>query len=122
ASLRLPKGWKASTPLPVAAVNETRLEFQPVSLETLVDSTVLCGEHIKEVRLGPAHGPEHFLVLACDSAEGLELSAELKSDHNRLVAEAEALFGARHYRSYRFLVALSDQLYDTGIEHHECSD
>lgn len=122
ADLTLPQGWKASTPLPVARREDGRLEFEPVSLETLVDSTVLCGAHLKEVRLGSGKAPEHFLVLACDSEEGLELSDELKAQYERLVAEAGALFGARHYRSYRFLVAMSDQLQDTAIEHHECSD
>src|SRR5262249_36237061 len=42
--------------------------------------------------------------------------------YERLVAEAGALFGARHYRSYRFLVTMSDHVRSTAIEHHECSD
>src|SRR5262249_16270523 len=39
-----------------------------------------------------------------------------------LVTEAGALFGARHYRSYRFLLALSDHIAHFGEEHHESSD
>jgi predicted metalloprotease with PDZ domain len=39
-----------------------------------------------------------------------------------LVAEAQSLFGVRHYRSYRFLLSLSDQIPTAGLEHHECSD
>src|SRR5262249_54585258 len=89
---------------------------------TLADSPVLCGAHLKEVPLGPAQGPPHFLVLACDSAAGLKLSPALKAHYERLVAEAGALFGARHYRSYRFLVTMSDHIRPTGIEHHQCSD
>jgi predicted metalloprotease with PDZ domain len=122
ASLTLPEGWKLGTPLPIDAVTGSTTQFQTVSLETLADSTVLCGEYLKEVPLSSPDGPPHYLVLACDSAAGLELSAALKTHYERLVAEAGALFGARHYRSYRFLVTMSDQIRPTGIEHHECSD
>src|SRR5262249_34877381 len=40
----------------------------------------------------------------------------------RLVAEAQALFGTHHYRAYRFLMSLSDQLPHNAVEHHESSD
>jgi predicted metalloprotease with PDZ domain len=39
-----------------------------------------------------------------------------------LVAETGALFGARHYQSYHFLVSLSDHVAHFGLEHHESSD
>ncbi len=39
-----------------------------------------------------------------------------------LVNEAGALFGARHYRRYDFLVTLSDNVAHFGLEHHESSD
>jgi predicted metalloprotease with PDZ domain len=122
ARLTLPKDWNLGTALPITATEGATTQFQTVSLETLADSTVLCGAHLKEVPLGPAEGPPHYLVLACDSPAGLELSPALRSQYERLVAEAKALFGARHYRSYRFLVTMSDHIRPTGIEHHECSD
>ncbi len=122
ASLTLPAGWKAGTALPVDSTQGAATQFKAVSLEELADSPVLCGAYFKEVPLGPAEGPPHFLVLACDSPAGLELTPALKAHYERLVAEAGNLFGARHYRSYRFLVTLSDQVRPTGIEHHECSD
>ena len=122
ANLTLPTAWKLGTPLPIETTKDALTQFKLVSLETLVDSTVLCGVHLKEVPLGSAQGPPHFLILACDSVKGLELSKELKEQYERLIAEAEALFGVRHYRSYRFLVTLSDNVRPDGIEHHECSD
>jgi predicted metalloprotease with PDZ domain len=122
ASLTLPKDWQAGTALPVESTKGTLIQYKTVSLETLADSPVLCGQHFKEIPLGPAEGPPHFLVLACDSAAGLQITDELKGHYQRLVAEAGALFGARHYRSYRFLVTMSDHVRPTGIEHHECSD
>ena len=36
--------------------------------------------------------------------------------------EANALFGAHHYRSYHFLYSLSDHVAHFGLEHHESSD
>ena len=40
----------------------------------------------------------------------------------RLVPETGALFGARHYRAYHFLLTLSDHVAHFGLEHHESSD
>ena len=108
--------------MPVESKNGDVTQFKTVSLETLADSPALCGRHFKEIPIGPKGGPPHYLVLACDSAAGLAIGDGLKAHYDRLVAEAGALFGARHYRSYRFLVALSDQLGHNAIEHHECSD
>jgi predicted metalloprotease with PDZ domain len=122
ASLTLPKEWKLGTALPIEATRGATTQFQTVSLETLADSTVLCGAYLKEVPLGPPEGPPHYLVLACDSPAGLELNDTLRTHYKRLVAEAKALFGARHYRSYRFLVTMSDHIRPSGIEHHESSD
>jgi predicted metalloprotease with PDZ domain len=122
ASIVLPKGWKLGSALPIETVKGNTTQFKTVSLETLADSTVVCGEYLKEVPLKSEKGPPHFLVLACDSPAGLELSASLKKAYENLVAEAGALFGARHYGSYRFLFSMSDQLRGNAIEHHECSD
>jgi predicted metalloprotease with PDZ domain len=121
ASLRLPPSWTHSTAL-AAAPGSQATTFEPVSLDTLIDSPVLCGAHLREIHIGPAGGPDHLLVLACDGEEGLNLSPALKAGCDRLVAEAYALFGTRHYRSYRFLLALSDRLSFSGLEHHESSD
>src|SRR5437899_1482048 len=122
ASLTLPKGWQAGTALPVESTKDNVTQFGTVSLETFADSPALCGQYFKEIPIGPKDGPPHFLVLACDSAAGLEVSDNLKANYDRLVAEAGALFGARHYGSYRFLVAMSEQLGHNAIEHHESSD
>ncbi len=121
-ALRLPEGWKLGTALAVAATAGDRTAFNPVSLETLVDSPVLCGRFLKEVPLGPDKEPRAFLVMACDGEAGLELKPDRKACYDRLIAEGRALFGATHYRSYRFLLALSDRFRGSGLEHHESSD
>ena len=38
------------------------------------------------------------------------------------MAEAGALYGARHYREYHFLLTLSDHVAHFGLEHHESND
>jgi predicted metalloprotease with PDZ domain len=118
ASLVLPEGWKFSTALSVTSNSGKKTTFEPATLETLVDSPVLCGAHLREVPLGP----QHFLCLAADSEAALAIPDALKASFEKLVAEAGALFGPRHYRSYRFFLALSDLTPPFFLEHHECSD
>jgi predicted metalloprotease with PDZ domain len=122
ASLKLPAGWKLGTALPVRKQQGQTTEFETVSLDTLVDSPVLCGAHFREIALGPTSGPPHYLAMACDSAAGLQISPAMKENLDRLVVEAHKLFGSRHYRSYKFLLALSDNIAHFGLEHHESSD
>jgi predicted metalloprotease with PDZ domain len=74
------------------------------------------------VPIGPRGDAPHFIELAAESEAALEIPAETRAGYDRLVAEAQALFGARHYRSYRFLYALSDGVAHFGLEHHESSD
>jgi predicted metalloprotease with PDZ domain len=50
------------------------------------------------------------------------LSAPQKAAFEKLVVEANALFGAHHYDSYRFLTSLSDSVAHFGLEHHQSSD
>jgi predicted metalloprotease with PDZ domain len=57
-----------------------------------------------------------------DSLAALEMKPETSNGLNRLVAEASALFGAHHYRSYKFLLTLSDHGGSEGLEHHESSE
>ncbi|HXU47112.1 MAG TPA: collagenase, partial [Thermoanaerobaculia bacterium] len=59
---------------------------------------------------------------AADSAAALEISPELTDKMKRLVAEADALFGARHFTHYHFLLTLSDHVAHFGLEHHEAND
>ncbi|HJY85504.1 MAG TPA: hypothetical protein VKE24_01590 [Candidatus Acidoferrales bacterium] len=122
ASLRLPAGWKFGTALPVARQSAEGIEFEPVSLTTLVDSPVISGAHFRAIPLSPGEAPAHTLDLAGDSESAVAISPELVARYRQLVAEAGALFGARHYRHYDFLLSLSDHLRPFGLEHHESSD
>jgi predicted metalloprotease with PDZ domain len=93
-----------------------------VSLETLIDSPVLMGQHFRVVPLANGDGGGIELHMACDGEAGLALSPEMVARYQRLVAEADGLFGSRHFRRYRFLLTLSDHTAHFGLEHHESSD
>ena len=121
ATLKLPAGWKYATPLARRKEAGGTIEFEPVSLTTLVDSPVLTGSHFRVVTL-ETEPIAHRIDIAADSDAALEMSPELVGHYKNLVAETGALFGARHYRHYDFLLTLSDHTAHFGLEHHESSD
>jgi predicted metalloprotease with PDZ domain len=125
-SVVLPAGWRAGTALVEAGRSQegagSRIDYTPVSLTTLVDSPLLAGRHVATVALGEIDGAGHEIVLAADAPPALAMSEPARRAYRQLVAEARALFGARHYRGYRFLLTLSDAVESFGLEHHESSD
>jgi predicted metalloprotease with PDZ domain len=122
ATLQLPDGWKFGTALPVSSSSENEIKFSPAPLETLIDSPVIAGEFFRTVDLTPGETPPHFLHIVADSAAALDLKPEDARDFAHLVKEANAFFGAHHYRDYHFLLTLSDHVAHFGLEHHESSD
>jgi predicted metalloprotease with PDZ domain len=122
ASLRLPAGWKLGTALPVANQADGAVEFAPAPLTTLVDSPVLAGLYFKSVDLSPGQNPPHQLHMAADSTAALDVPQDVINSYKQLIIEAGALFGARHYRAYHFLLTLSNSVAHFGLEHHESSD
>ena len=123
ASVTLPHGWHFGTALNVAHQSGDEVEFSPVSLTTLVDSPLIAGEHYRRLELSKAgESPEHVMDLVAESEAELEVKPGNTAAYQKLVAEAGALFGARHYRQYHFLYTLSDQVGGHGLEHHESND
>lgn len=122
ATLKLPAGWQFGTALPVAGVSANEIQFSAAPLGTLIDSPVIAGEYFRAVKLASVAGVPHFLDIVADSAADLEIRPEDVRHFSRLVAEANALFGAHHYRDYHFLLTLSDRVSHFGLEHHESSD
>src|SRR5262249_9089621 len=102
-TLRLPTGWQYGTALDGTQQGDT-VDFSPVSLTTLVDSPVLTGQFMKKFDLGG--DLHHTLNVAADSAWALNASPDTIQHFKNLVAETGALFGARHYRHYDFLLTL----------------
>jgi predicted metalloprotease with PDZ domain len=122
ASLKLPAGWHYGTALPVAGESAGQINFQQVSLTTLVDSPVLAGAHFRRIPLTPDGPIQHYIDEVSDGDAALQMPAETIAAYKRLIAETGALYGARHYREYHFLLTLSDHTAHFGLEHHESSD
>jgi predicted metalloprotease with PDZ domain len=123
AKLVMPEGWKFGTSLPVENESGNRVSFKPLSLDLLVDSPVITGEFYRSIDLTPPGEPIHHEIdIAADSADALNMSPENQKQMINLVAESGKLFGARHYRDYHFLLALSDHVAHFGLEHHESNN
>ncbi len=122
ARLRLPAGWTQASSLETARTADGVLEYLPVSLATLVDSPVLAGKFLETYKVESRSEREVFVDIAADVAEAAALPKEWQPRIRRVVDEAGALFGGYPYRSFRFLVALSDQVGNDGLEHRESAD
>jgi predicted metalloprotease with PDZ domain len=123
AKLSLPEGWKFGTPLPIEHQAGDQIQFKPISLNLLVDSPVVTGEFYRSIDITPPGEPIHHQIdLVADSEAALKMSADNEKQMTNLVAESGKLFGARHYRDYHFLLALSDHVAHFGLEHHESND
>lgn len=119
--LTLPADWEYATALDPVRRDGATTEFRPVSLERLVDSPVLAGRHFRRKPL--TEGPDAVVLnIAAERPEHLPDKQEHIDAHRRLVGQADLLFGTRHFRRYEFLLALSDQLGPSGLEHHESSE
>ena len=123
AKLLLPDGWKFGSSLPIEKQSGSEVSFKPISLDMLVDSPVIAGQYYRAIDITPAGEPIHHEIdLAADSEAALNMSPENQKEMVNLVAESGKLFGARHYRDYHFILALSDHVAHFGLEHHESND
>ena len=121
-SVILPQGWKYGTALTKSGGDDTHPDFDTVSLEQLIDSPLLAGRYLAEFPLAPEVTPKHFLDVAADGPEDLNLSQDTLNGYSNLIRETGAAYQSRHYTSYHFLVTASDQVAHFGLEHHQSSD
>jgi predicted metalloprotease with PDZ domain len=121
-SITIPAGWKFGTALDANGTTGQLTNFKTVSLEQLVDSPVLAGRYFREVALAPEITPKHYLDMAADGQEEIDISKDHVAEFDRLVRETGALYQSRHYGAYHFLVTLSDEVAHFGLEHHQSSD
>ena len=122
ASLKTPAEWKYATALTMTGESGNSVDFKEVTLTTLVDSPAVIGRYFKRVPLENVNGANHEIDLFADSAEALEYKPETLEGWKNLIKQQNALFGARHYDNYKFLVTLSDVGGSEGLEHHESSE
>ncbi len=121
--LTLPSGWRFGTALAVDSQSAAAVAFQPVALDRLLDSPVIAGEFFRVWDITPPGEPVHHEIdVVADSEAALAMPAEVQQGLTNLVAESGKLFGARHYRTYHFLLTLSEHTAHFGVEHHESND
>lgn len=122
ADLKIPAGWRYGTALPIGRESGNEITFRTAPLTTLIDSPVQTGLNYKTVDLSPGGPVPAYLHIAADSQHATEITEDEIKHYRNLVEEANALFGAHHYRDYHFLLTLSDHVAHFGLEHHESSD
>ncbi|MFZ5551366.1 MAG: peptidase M61 [Pseudomonadota bacterium] len=128
--LKLPPGWRQASALRAADGKAPQpgadgwVEFAPLSVETLVDSPLFAGRHLKQWGLDkPGTAQPVALNLLADEAPQLDASEPMLAAHRALVTQADKLFGGnRPFRHYDLLLVLSDELGGMGLEHHESSE
>jgi predicted metalloprotease with PDZ domain len=127
ADITLPPSWSAATALPLARARPAfeplvgHADFAPVTLETLVDSPLYTGAHERVVPLVDADGMTSEVDLFGETDSDIEPTSLQVAHWRNLVAQADALYGWRHWRHYHYLVTLSDAESGRGLEHHESS-
>ena len=122
-SLVLPEGWHAATALePVpGASRRSEIVYRPDTLRAVVDAPIVIGRHMRTYDLigpdAPDGTPPHRLRMVSESPDGVDIHPDLLASYRAMVSEASALFGSHPFDSFDVLVASTDELGRTGLEH-----
>ena len=122
ASVHLPRGWKFASALPVAKKRGEEIDFSAGVAHHACGFASARRRALQSVPLATDVQPPHHLDIAADNEADLEMSADQIAAYSNLVREEGALFGARHYDHYDFLLSLTNNFSPNGLEHHESSD
>jgi predicted metalloprotease with PDZ domain len=121
-SVKLPPGWDYATALETASKSGDTVRFKAASWETVIDSPLFAGKHMRKFDLDPGGRSRVTLNVMGDTAEQVNPPAEVIEIHRNLVRQSDKLFGARHFDHYDFLMSVSDYLATAGTEHQRSSD
>lgn len=122
-TLTLPPGWGYGSALEVAGTSEDNsVTFKPISYDHFVDSPMFAGQHFKTVDLTPKGRAPVSLFVMADEAGDLVITDEQIALHRKMVDQTLKLFQSEPYDRYSFLLHLSDNLGDIGLEHHRSSE
>ena len=114
--------WQYATALPGGRRDGNAVTFDDVSLEHLIDAPLDAGVNYRRWLLWQNGNASAYLNAFADTSEELNVSDATIAHYRKLVGEMLAMYGARHWRNYNFLLTMSDVLPGEGIEHHESSD
>jgi predicted metalloprotease with PDZ domain len=120
-TVQLPEKWRFATALKTEASKPGEVTFRTTSLEAVIDSPLIAGEHLQTFKLDTGKYPPASLHVTSESSGALRLDPKVVDMYGRVVREACALFGEAHYPEYHFLVVCSNELGQLGLEHHNCS-
>ncbi|MEP6849724.1 MAG: M61 family peptidase [Acidobacteriota bacterium] len=121
ASLKYPAGWKYASSLPVTKEGANSVDFAEQNLTAFIDSPAIIGKYFAKIPLSSGEAPAE-MDIAAENAAALQYSPEMLEGWKNLITQANLAFGAHHYGSYKFLLTLSDNGGDEGLEHHESSE
>lgn len=122
-SVVFPQGWSYGTALRSdGAGSGSKVSFQPVSFNTLVDSPIFAGKYFRKFDLTQDDKVSVTLNVMADHPEDLAATEAQIQAHKNLVKQANLLFGSHHYAHYDFLLALTTKLGGIGLEHHQSSE
>lgn len=117
--------WKFATALYDAKVSGRTVTFGTTPLERLMDSPLDACINFRQWVLWKDTGafPGTATLNACaDAPQDLAASKATIGHFRKLVREMIAMYGARHWHDYHFLLTLSNVMPGEGVEHHESSD
>ncbi len=114
--------WTAQTALPGPVVAGNRVSYAPATLERLVDSPLDAGTAYKQFVLLDKDGFTNEVDAFADRPSQLDLDAKNLDGLKNIVGEMDAIYGARHWRHYHFLLTVSDAMPGNGVEHTSSSD
>lgn len=112
ATVAIPAGWGHASALENDGMEVTvgdaitTLRYAQVTVNHLQDSPILAGQHFNQISTTP--DDKHILALACSEQGDRNVPAAIMAKFKRLVNEAQTIFGAVPYRTFRFLVVSSD--------------
>ena len=121
-SVRIPPGWDYATALETASSSNGVVRFKTDSWETVIDSPLFAGKHLRKFDLDPGGRSRVTLNVMGDEAGQVDPGPDIIEVHRNLVKQADKLYGARHFNHYDFLLSISDRLAGSGTEHQRSSD
>ncbi|WP_133366007.1 M61 family metallopeptidase [Qipengyuania sediminis] len=117
-SVRFPEGWRAFTALDGQLVGGSTVTWDQTDYQRLVDSPIFAGRYAKDWTIGQ----NVTLDAVADKPAQLSIKPEHLTTFERMVTEADEIFGGRPFDRYRFLLAMTDRMGGIGLEHQRSSE
>ncbi|WP_375290058.1 M61 family metallopeptidase [Qipengyuania sp.] len=113
-----PDGWQVFTALDGMNRSGNTVTWDTVDYETLVDSPIFAGKYAKQWSLDD----DVKLDVVADKPSQLKIEDKNLKTFEKLIDEADVLFGQRHFDHYDILLALTDRMGGIGLEHQRSAE